>query len=174
MPITVTGTPMNLSWADFKTVPDKLIDPADGELADAYTEFKFDIPDAPPQVIDGQQALASNFDIKITPSARVWTGVLKTAALLSHEEWHYHVGIITARALARQLATLRAPTIPALAALLNQAVVLHFRTRAGILQKRYDLDTRHGTQAHYQKIWKQRMAACLAKPDSREMGGFYL
>lgn len=174
MPINVVGAPMNLTWGHFTIVPNQIIDPADGTLVDAYTAFNYNIPVTPTQVINGQQALGSNFTITITPNARVWTGVARTDALLSHEEWHYHIGIVTARALAKQLAALRAPTLPQLSVLFNDAVKLHFTTRAGILQKRYDIDTRHGTQAHYQKIWKDRMTAVLANPNSDQIGGFYL
>ena len=174
MPITVLGNPMSLSWANFTVVPNQILDPADGTLVDAYTAFNFNIPNTPTRIINGQHALGETFTITITPNARVWSGVSQTATLLSHEEWHYHVGIVTARALSKQLATLRAPTLPQLSILFNEAVNLHFNTRAGILQKRYDIDTRHGTQEHYQKIWKDRMTAVLANPRADQIGGFYL
>lgn len=174
MPITVVGNPMSLAWSNFSVVASQITDPADGTLVDAYTAFNFNIPNTPTQVINGQHAVGSTFTITITPNARVWSGVSQTAALLSHEEWHYHVGIVTARALAKQLAALRAPNLPQLGFLFNEAVKLHFTTRAGILQKRYDIDTRHGTQDHYQKIWKDRMTVCLANPNADQIGGFFL
>jgi hypothetical protein len=174
MPISVVGTPMSLTWANFTVVPSQILDPADGTMVDAYTAFNFNIPNTPTRVIDGQHAVGETFTITITPNARVWSGVVQTPELLSHEEWHYHVGIVTARALAKQLAALRAATLPELGVKFNDAVRLHFTTRAGILQKRYDIDTRHGTQAHYQKIWKDRMTACLANPKADQIGGFYL
>lgn len=174
MPISVVGNPMSLTWANFTVVPNQILDPGDGTLVDAFTAFNFNIPNSPPRTVDSQQALAETFTITITPNARVWSGVAQTAALLSHEEWHYHVGIVTARALAKQLAALRAPNVPALATLLQQAVTLHFTTRAGLLQRRYDIDTRHGTNEHYQKIWKDRMTAVLANPKADQLGGFYL
>ncbi len=174
MPITVQGSPINLTWANFSTVPNQIPDPADGVLVDAYTAFNFNIPNTPTRLVDGQHAVGETFTITITPNARVWSGVAQTANLLSHEEWHYHVGIVTARALARQMAALRAPTLPALGTLFQAAVRLHFTTRAGILQKRYDMDTHHGTQAHYQRVWKDRMTAVLSNPRADQIGGFYL
>ena len=51
---------------------------------------------------------------------------------------------------------LRAPNQVAL----GTAAHLHFVTRTGLLQRRYDIDTRHGTSSHFQKIWKDRMAVC--------------
>ena len=44
----------------------------------------------------------------ITPKCRVWTGVVQTATLLSHEQFHYDVAIVIARVLARKLNSLRA------------------------------------------------------------------
>ena len=111
--------------------------------------------------------------ITITPNARVWSGVAQTAALLSHEQWHYDIGTATGRALARDLSRARG-TIPELITILTNAVQLHFMTRAGLLQKRYDIDTRHGTNTHYQGVWKARMTSCLANPNASQLGGFYL
>ena len=112
--------------------------------------------------------------ISIVPRAQVWSGVLQTAALLSHEQWHYDVATITGRALCRELARLRGTSLADLRAKIQTAVQLHFHKRAGILQKRYDLDTSHGTNAHYQKIWKDRMTATLANASADTMGGFWL
>ena len=152
----------------------RIVDPADRTLVDALTRFNFNLPNLPPRMIGGQFAMADPNVITITPNAQVFTGVFQTLALLSHEQFHYDVGIVTARALARELMALRAPNLAALTTAVQGAARLHFTTRAGLLQGRYDLDTRHGTNAHYQKIWKNRMAFCLAKPLSDQLGGFFL
>lgn len=176
MAITVQTNPVNLTWANFTVVPNQIVDPADGTLVDAYTTFNFAVTPVPPntQTIGGQLAFAEPMTITITPNARVWSGVAQTAALLSHEQWHYDIGTVTARALARQIPTLRGATFAALIASLRAALAFHFSTRAGLLQKRYDIDSRHGTNAHYQRVWKDRMTACLANPKSDQLGGFYL
>ena len=174
MAITVQANPINLTWANFTVTPTQILDPSDGTMQDAYTTFRYDIPDLPPRTVNGQLALADPLTIKITPQARVWSGVMQTIALLSHEEWHYHVGIVVARSFAREAARLRAPNMPALVIAFQNCFNLHFITRVGILQRRYDLDTRHGTQTHYQKIWKDRMTTCLANPNSDQIGGFWL
>jgi len=174
MAITVVATPATLSWSNFRSVPTKIMDPNDRTLIDALTRFNFDMPDLPPRTIGGQLGLADPLVITITPNSQVWTGVAQTAALLSHEQLHYDVGIVTGRALARQLMLLRAPNQASLVSAVRAAARLHFMTRAGLLQSRYDLDTRHGTNAHYQKIWKDRMTACLANPLADQLGGFFL
>jgi hypothetical protein len=174
MAITVVANPTNLTWANFTPSANRIRDPNDGTLVDAFTRFHFDLPDRAPRAVDGQFAMADPNVITITPDAHVFTGVLQTAALLSHEQFHFDVGILTARAFARKLMSLRGPNLAALRTALQNAAQLHFQTRAGLLQRRYDLDTRHGTIAHTQKIWKDRMAACLANPRSEQLGGFWL
>jgi hypothetical protein len=174
MAITVNANPAVLTWANFVPVPMQIPDPNDGTLVDAVTRFNFNMPAQPPRNIGGKFALADPLVITITPNAMVFTGVAQTAALLSHEQFHYDVGIVTGRALARHLMRLRAPSLPALVTQVQAATQLHFMTRAGLLQSRYDIDTRHGTNAHYQKIWKDRMTKCLANPLADQLGGFYL
>jgi hypothetical protein len=173
MAITVSVSPTALAWSNFVSVG-SLTDPADGTAVDAYTTFNYNIPNLPARTVDGQFALADPMTIGITPNAKVVTGVTQTAGLLSHEQFHYDVGIVCARALARQLMRLRAPTQAALGVALRDAVTLHFITRAGLIQRRYDLDSRHGTNAYYQKIWKDRMVTVLGRPTSDQLGGFWL
>jgi hypothetical protein len=174
MAITVVANPATLSWSNFLPVPAKIPDPNDGTLIDALTRFDFNMPSLPPRTIGRQLALADPLVITITPNSQVWTGVAQTAALLSHEQLHYDVGVVTGRALARELMHLRAPNLPSLLSAVQAAARLHFMTRAGLLQSRYDKDSRHGTNAHYQKIWKDRMTACLANPLADQLGGFFL
>lgn len=174
MAITVVANPMLLAWGNFTLSATRIADPNDGTLVDAVTRFNFYFPALAPRTVNGQFALADPNLLKITPNAQVFTGVLQTAALLAHEQFHYDVGIVTARALARELMALRAPNLAALSTAMNAAFRLHLFTRAGLLQRRYDIDAAHGTQAHYQKVWKDRMAQCLANPLSSRIGGFYL
>lgn len=174
MAITVSASPTALSWTNFTVSPSKILDPADGTLVDAYTSFGYTFPNSAPASTDGVFRFPDVYTITIKPKASVWSGISQTAALLSHEQWHYDVATITGRALCRELARLRADSLSELRTKMNEAVELHFHTRAGILQKRYDIDTRHGTNAHYQKIWKDRMTKTLADPKADTMGGFWL
>jgi len=174
MAITVVANPINLTWANFRVTPNKILDPADGTMQDSFTKFDFAMPALPARNVGGKLALADPMTITITPNAQVWSGVVQSAALLSHEQFHYDVGVVTARAFARELSRLRKDTQAELVTALRAAETLHFITRTGLLQKRYDLDTRHGTQAHYQKIWKDRMTLCLSNPNSTRLGGFWL
>jgi hypothetical protein len=174
MPITVVANPAVLSWTNFTVMANKIPDPNDGTLVDAVTRFKFDFPDKAPRKIVNRFKLGDPNVITITPQAQVWSGVMQTPALLSHEQFHYDVGIVTARALARQLMTLEEGNLAALKTAFLGAFHLHFDVRAGLLQSRYDKDTVHGTVARYQKIWKDEMAACLANPKATHLHGFWL
>ncbi len=174
MAITVVANPAILTWANFTPSATRIVDPNDGTLIDALTRFDFNLSPLLPRMVNGQFAMADPNVITITPNAQVFTGVLQTPAFLSHEQFHYDVGIVTARALARELMALRAPNQAALAIAVQNAARLHFTTREGLIQRRYDLDTRHGTNAHYQKIWKDSMTFCLANQHSDQLGGFFL
>ncbi len=174
MAITVQANPATLTWANFTVVPNQIVDPADNTLVDAYTTFDYNIPNLPGRTVGGKRAFADPMTITITPRAHVWSGVVQTAALLAHEQWHYDIGLATARVFAKELSRLRKNTDAELVAEMQKLVQLHFMTRAGLLQKRYDIDTRHGTNAHFQRVWKDRMTVCLTNASSTQLGGFYL
>jgi hypothetical protein len=174
MAITIVAQPKDLSWDDFDVTPERITDPADGTLVDALTRFHFDLPDLPAQKLGKNFALADPNAITISPVAQVFSDVLQTDELLSHEQLHYDVGIVTARSLARELMRLRAPTLAALRALMQSSSQLHLKTRAGLIQRRYDKDTNHGTISHYQRIWKNSMAGCLANERADHLMGWWL
>ena len=173
MAITVVANPVTLSWTDY-TSQRVVLDPADGTAQDAFTAFNYDLPDLPPRVVGGQYALAETMHLTITPVALVRSGARQGADLLSHEQLHYDVGVAIARVVARELSRLRAPSLSVLGAALNQVVQLHFHRRAGLIQRRYDLDTAHGTNHHYQHAWKRGMRHCLSHPHSHHLMGFWL
>lgn len=174
MAIKVNAIPALLSWSNFTITNDKIEDPADGELVDAYTAFDYIFPNSAPVTKKGFLVVPENYTISLLPKAKVWKDVMQTEELLSHEQWHYDVGIITGRALCRQIATLKGTSLADLKLKLQAAIELHFNKRAGLLQKRYDTDTNHGTVERYQKLWKERMKATLADPKAETMGGYWL
>jgi len=173
MSITVRRNPERLTWANYISIP-IVIDPNDGLEQPSFTTFNFDIPDEPPRAVDGQLALAETFEIDITPHARAKMGGLQTPELLAHEQFYYDVGFVVARVVARELITLQAGDERELAAAAWNIVRLHFIFRAGLIQRRYDLDTRHGTVRYDQQLWSWRMSTCLADPSSSLIGGFWL
>ncbi len=173
MAITVTRNPTTLAAQHFVGHA-TVIDPADGTEQLAFTEYHVGLPSLLPRTVGSDKALAETFQIRITPRAKIKIGTVLTTALREHEQFHYDVGFVIARRVATLLADLRADTDAELEEKFNKTIKLHFKTRNNLIQRRYDLDTHHGTQAHYQKVWLDRMKACLAKADSTKIGGYFL
>lgn len=174
MPIRVNPSTKNLRWTDFTISQQRPMDPADGTRQDAYTSFDYTLPNKGPRQVGSFFAFPDPWDIIITPRAAAWANVAQTPALLAHEQFHYDVGIVCARALARYLSGVRTRTAAELLPLLNTAVQLHLHRRAGLLQRHYDRETGHGTNAGAQRRWKQQMALCLANPKAQMLGGWWL
>src|SRR5271163_1239705 len=139
MAIIVRANPAILTWHDFKTSASRPVDPNDGKQVDAFTRFNFDLPDLPPRMAAGHLALADPNIITITPNAQIFVSAPQTPALLSHEQFHYDLGVVIARALARELMALRTPNIATLRTAIQSASRLHFETRSRLIQHRYDL-----------------------------------
>jgi hypothetical protein len=174
MTITATRTPTTLGASNFLPFP-IVIDPADGTVQTALTQYNFDVSGALPfRTVDGRRAVRETFNIRITPVCMITVGTTLTPGLRDHEQFHYDVGFVIARQVARVLTDLRRDNDAALLAAVQETVRLHFRTRNNLIQRRYDADTRHGTNAHYQGIWVRRMRDVLANPASTQIGGFFL
>ncbi|MBX9909964.1 MAG: hypothetical protein K2Z25_14775 [Beijerinckiaceae bacterium] len=171
--ITATRTVVKLTESDFVKVP-KVFDPADGTLQDAYTAFEYEMPDKGSRMVGGKFALAVPNVMKVWPNAKMRIGAVMTPGLLAHEQFHYDVGFVVARTFAHQATIARAASYAALVATYQGLEALHFKKRVGLIQQRYDVDTHHGTNAYYQKIWLDRMAACIANPKANQIGGFWL
>jgi hypothetical protein len=173
MAITVVSNPVRLAWANFVSVP-VLLDPNDGTPQDCVTGYDFNLPATPPRVIHGKFALADPLVLTITPNARIRIGAPQTEALLAHEQFHYDVGMAVGRAVARELMALRARDQAALIAEMQKIAHLHFTTRTRLIQRRYDIDTQHSANHHFQRIWLNRMSHVLGNPASNQIGGFWL
>ncbi len=171
--VSASRLPLKLKASDFLQVP-VVMDPADGTIQDAYTAFEYEIFDKGARMVGTDYAFGVPNDIEVWPNALVRIGVTLTPALLAHEQFHYDVGFVVCRALAHQLTIARAPTIAGLVAQLNSLVELHIKKRVKLIQARYDKDTQHGLNAKYQRIWLDRMTACIANPTANQIGGFWL
>lgn len=171
--VSASRLPIKLKAGDFLPVP-VVMDPADGTVQDAYTAFEYEIFDKGARMVGTDYAFGVPNDIEVWPNAQVRIGVTLTPALLAHEQFHYDVGFVVCRALAHQLTIARAPTIGGLVTQLTSLVNLHINKRVKLIQRRYDIDTQHGLNAKYQRIWLDRMTACIANPAANQIGGFWL
>ena len=176
MTIQAVAIPSSLSWSDYAVTGHRIPDPHDLHLQDCVTNFEWIFtPDLQAVQQGNQFRMDASMRVEIKPNnCRVWSGANRSAALLSHEQFHYDVPFAIARVVASKLNALRAPSVTELRRKIAEITLLHFQTRNNLIQKRYDIDTRHGTNAHFQRIWKNRMTNVLSNPRANQIGGFWL
>lgn len=172
--VSQTSSGSNLSWADFTVVSTPLVDPADGSAIDAYTNFDFNLVSATPVASGTKFKFQDPDTLRITPNCQVHNSTAQTAGLLAHESFHFDLGFCVARVVAKKLMKLEEPTQAALRTAALALFQFHFRDRTGLIQRRYDADTHHGTSARYQRIWATRMTACKADAKAKQLGGYWL
>jgi hypothetical protein len=154
--ITVVPKPRDLKWSNFKVVP-SLPD------EDAHIDIGFTFPNKPFRKVDGAWMMAEEFELTVSPVAKIKEGANKTADLLSHEQGHYNIGILTGEAMARDLMALSAPTQQGLVTAINAAFDLHRKTRMKAIQEKYDDDTNHSQNAGEQKRWDDMISQCMGR-----------
>jgi hypothetical protein len=175
MAVRAFASPLNLSWSHFRVTSSKIRDPVDGSLIDALTQFEFGLLNLPAEQVNGMFVPNSKEFLMVGPkNCQVWSGVAQTEKLLQHERFHYNVGFVIARACAHQLNATRAKTETELKQKIDAALQLHFETRNRLIQRRYDMDSKHGDLEFGEKIWRDRMKTCLADDHAESIGGFWL
>ncbi len=178
MGMTLVMNPSKLAWSNFTVVNSPIIE--NGERRSALVEFTYEYSSYTPVTKDGQLALPDDMKLTIEPEAKIWkdstarTDRDKGAALLAHEQFHYDVAHVIGRVVLMKMWKLRARTEALLKAELELLLTLHFVTRAGLIQRRYDLDTRHGLDQHNQRHWLKLMSQTLANPSATMIGGYWL
>ena len=101
-------------------------------------------------------------------------GGSQTTDLLAHEKFHYDVGFVVARVVARELMTLRAGDEPELPTAVWNTVRLDFLFSGRADPTSLRLGYKRRTVRYDQQVWFSRMSRCLADPASRQIGGFWL
>ena len=170
MPIRVNPAKATLEWSDFHEVA-KIPGPA---IARAGYASSFAPARIPRRVVEKKFLLPENLTIRIHVAASVERSADKTSALLAHEQLHYHVGVMCARALCRELQGLSAKSYNKLMAAYRKLIRTHLSTRAGAIQRAYDRQTNHGLISGKQQEWEAAMAECLAKPSLTRLMGLPL
>lgn len=181
MAVRVAATPDTLTWANYRQTDTRPLDD-DSQSVDAFTKFRYEIPVIRVHRVGAgfdrrrnPGLLAFDLDgaytIKISPKRlEVWKGVQQTAALLSHEQLHYDIGVVAARALIQDLAALRGQTPDEFRKAFEAAADLHFNQRSLAVNRQYDKDTAHGANPQPQKQWKDAMTTCLGGTSTTVMG----
>ena len=156
MAITVKPNPRTLNWGHFSSVQSL-------PNEDAHIDISFNMPNKPFRKVGSVYMLAETFELGVSPVAKVVRGTSKTAALLSHEQGHYDIGILTGEAMARDLMTLEAAKPGDLVTLVKAAFDLHRLTRMKAVQEKYDDDTEHSQDSGEQKRWDDLIAQCMKR-----------
>jgi len=168
--ISVVAAPPRLTWSDFQTV-DSLVGSEDAHIG---AEISFPQPLRMDHDVDAYRLPA--FTITVAPEPRrtlVRASAKGSEELLRHEQGHYDLVLLSARALARELATLTAPSATELSQRTQDSVDEHTK-RAARLSQAYDRRTDHGRNLAAQASWGDRIAAALAVESIDELDGMPL
>ena len=153
MSVNFSPVPTSLAWSHFRIVTQGATD------AHIQPGYDLNIPAQNGVVRDGNQYRVDRVTITVSihcPGTWVKQGRQSTS-LLDHERLHWMMAIIVGYELERAVLALRAST----PALLNQQVrtkfTWHRGTREPSLQRRYDNETSHGTNAAAQTRWRSNI-----------------
>jgi hypothetical protein len=134
----------------------------------ASTAVEFEIPQDVAKNVRGQYVLTGEW-IMIHPVViyKQWSAL--TPQLLVHEQGHYDIGMLVARALARALDHVTGRSHHEL-----RASVIHLRNQHVVrnmeaIQALYDKETNHGTDLNAQNTWNRNIAAALNQPQSQNL-----
>jgi hypothetical protein len=178
MTVTLLMNPETLTFDDF-IEQDEVVDPDTGKKHSAVTRFDWDFPPVSPVKVDGKVAFP-DMTLMISPDCTIMKGSValsdkkKGEVLLSHEQLHYDVAHVIGRVLVKHLENLRADSASKLDAAADVLFNRHFMVRSKLIHRRYDLETDHGLNSHYQKHWKKVMAETLKNPKATQMAGYWL
>jgi hypothetical protein len=163
MTITITPTPARLTWKNFTRVGS-----IPGEPSDAQTDSQMKWPQFKPVQKDGKFRFPS-FTITVFAGAK-GTMVLKTAKqtreLLDHEQGHYDLMILSARALARELEVTEASSFDEIVTVFEELTSKH-QQRAADLGEEYDKQTSHSRDVVQQRRWRSMIDNAAATKASK-------
>lgn len=165
--------PDRLSWNNLTTVPNKI----DGrhEAEAGYDAVPGDILFRP--VRKGGQftvELHPDFVITLRPTGEVWKDANRTTQLLRHEELHYYVGYVVARAALNEIYALRVSRADQIPGRVQELLDRHLTTLGAAIQKKYDKDTANSANASKQREWDRAMEDCIANPNATTLMGLAL
>jgi uncharacterized protein DUF922 len=170
-PITVVAEPERLTWSLFRKV-DSMPAPAE----DAHIAAAITFPDGLRIAKQGDDYRLPPFTILVAPERTrtvLRRSVAESSELLRHEQGHYDLVVLAARALARELETASSASASDLSRHVQGAVDEH-TARAERLSARYDRETDKSRNAAVQARWSALIEHALAGPPPRELEGLPL
>jgi hypothetical protein len=173
MAINVVANPVTLSWSNFRVV-DSSPDLSGDEVAQIHPEVQM-----PPnvQTVPARGIYTLNsFTITVAPVQQD-TIILRSAAqtpeLLKHEQGHYDLLILVARAMARELGAASDPSSGGLAGKVQTIRQTH-ANRATAIDSAYDTQTDHGKDTAAQTAWNMAIMAAMGNSASTMVKGMQL
>jgi uncharacterized protein DUF922 len=168
--ISVVAEPPRLTWSDFQTVESL----AGSEDAHIGAEISFPRPLRMESVAGAYRLPAFTITVAPEPSRSLVRRSAKgSAELLRHEQGHYDLVLLAARALARELATLTTSSATELSQRTQDCVSEHTE-RAARLSQAYDRQTDHGRNTPAQARWSDRIGVARAAEAVDELDGMPL
>ena len=171
MRIDVRADPERLTWSDFRRVESVS---GTSEHARIAAEMSFPQPLRIERAGGGYRL--PQFTITVTPQpARTVArrSVALSAALLRHEQGHYDIVVLAARALARELEGMTAGSAQELTRRVEDCVSKH-TDRAERLSEAYDRATDHSHDPAEQARWTERIDRALADGEATRLEGLPL
>ncbi len=164
MAANVIPKPVTLTWGNFDAV-DKLPKPHE----DAHIDMNYAIHMKTVRKVGSHFMAPDPFEIGVSPQALVLKTANQTADLLAHEQGHYDIGILVARALGRDVAAVSESTPAAFKNAVDRAFTLHRMTRMKPIQDKYDNDTNHSRNTQEQQRWAGLIQAALASASATHL-----
>ena len=158
MSVTTTPDPKDLKWGDYTG-------PAPGRSPlDAFTKPRFTLGNTK-AVKDGEAYRLEKVDIALTlDKFHCWVkSGKKTDDLLEHERGHWKMQSVVAKEMEAAMAALRGDDPAALFKSAGDTFDWYRIKRSGFVDKQYDDDTNHGTDATQQGIWDGKIAGWVTK-----------
>ena len=166
--ITVRADPPRFAWSDFRRVESMAGSAEDAHIA---AEMSFPQPLRIQRMDDVYRLPA--FVITVAPEPRRTTvrrSVGTPPELLRHEQGHFDLVVLAARALARELGGMLAGSASELSKRVEGSVDEH-TNRADRLSRRYDAETDHGRDAGAQARWLRVIADALRRGAVDDLAG---
>ncbi len=163
--VGVRADPRVLAWSDFRltrSIPG-------GESAVMAAEISFPRPLRVIRSAGGYRL--PDFTITVAPNPErtiVARDAPRTDDLLRHEQGHFDIVVLAARALARELEAVETDTPGELTRTVEEAVDEHTR-RADALSREYDAATAHGQRLDAQRRWLRAIADTLREATPRSL-----
>jgi hypothetical protein len=169
--ITVRAEPPVLTWSLFRRV-----DSIAGTAEDAHLAAEMSFPE--PLAIeskDGRHRLPS-FAIRVAPEPTrtvVRRSIGSPSELLRHEQGHYEIVVLVARALAEELEAITASSATELSRRVEERVTEH-TARARRLSEAYDRETDRSRDTTAQARWNALIADALRAREVTHLAGLPL